>query len=266
MGAAPNESQTSVGGLVLKIAVPTVGLMLMFKALGGYQEAQVDLSTPEMSKEAIAKRIKPVGQISMPEAAPAGAAAVAKVEKSGEEVFNAVCTACHTTGAAGAPKFGDKGAWGARIAQGYDTLVKNAINGIRGMPARGGGADLTDGEVARAMVYMANKAGANFKAPEAPKPAAAPAEATKTAAKVDGKAVYEGLCVTCHGAGVAGAPKFGDKGAWGARIAQGKDTLYQHALQGFQGKAGNMPAKGGNAALSDDEVKAAVDFMAAAAK
>ena len=148
MGAAPNESQTSVGGLVLKIAVPTVGLMLMFKALGGYQEAQVDLSTPEMSKEAIAKRIKPVGQISMPEAAPAGAAAVAKVEKSGEEVFNAVCTACHTTGAAGAPKFGDKGAWGARIAQGYDTLVKNAINGIRGMPARGGGADLTDGEVA----------------------------------------------------------------------------------------------------------------------
>ena len=125
MGAAPNESQTSVGGLVLKIAVPTVGLMLMFKALGGYQEAQVDLSTPEMSKEAIAKRIKPVGQISMPEAAPAGAAAVAKVEKSGEEVFNAVCTACHTTGAAGAPKFGDKGAWGARIAQGYDTLVEN---------------------------------------------------------------------------------------------------------------------------------------------
>ena len=110
-----------------------------------------------------------------PPCAPAGAAAVAKVEKSGEEVFNAVCTACHTTGAAGAPKFGDKGAWGARIAQGYDTLVKNAINGIRGMPARGGGADLTDGEVARAMVYMANKAGANFKAPEAPKPAAAPA-------------------------------------------------------------------------------------------
>ncbi|MHB9102772.1 MAG: c-type cytochrome, partial [Sulfuricella sp.] len=75
---------------------------------------------------------------------------------------------------------------------------------------------------------------------------------------VDGKKVYEGLCQACHGTGAAGAPKAGDKGAWGPRIAQGKDTLFKNAIGGFTGKSGTMPAKGGNAALSDDEVKAAV--------
>ncbi|MEP7275105.1 MAG: c-type cytochrome, partial [Betaproteobacteria bacterium] len=73
-------------------------------------------------------------------------------------------------------------------------------------------------------------------------------------------------CIACHGAGIAGAPKFGDKGAWAPRLAQGVNTLYTHAIAGYTGKAGMMPAKGGNAALSDAEVKAAVDYMAAAAK
>jgi cytochrome c5 len=70
----------------------------------------------------------------------------------------------------------------------------------------------------------------------------------------------------CHGAGIAGAPKFGDKAAWAPRIAQGSDTLHTHALKGFQGKAGMMPAKGGNAALADADVKAAVDYMVSKAK
>lgn len=65
----------------------------------------------------------------------------------------------------------------------------------------------------------------------------------------------------CHGAGVAGAPKVGDKAAWEPRVAQGKDTLYKHAIEGFSGQAGMMPAKGGNPSLSDDQVKAAVDFL-----
>ncbi|MHB1293125.1 MAG: c-type cytochrome [Sulfuricella sp.] len=78
---------------------------------------------------------------------------------------------------------------------------------------------------------------------------------------VDGKKVYEGLCQACHGTGAAGAPKAGDKGAWGPRIAQGKDTLFKNAIGGFTGKSGTMPAKGGNAALSDDEVKAAVEHL-----
>ena len=80
-------------------------------------------------------------------------------------------------------------------------------------------------------------------------------------AAVDGKATYDTTCAVCHVAGVAGAPKLGDKAAWAPRIAQGIDTLYQHAINGFQGTVGFMPAKGGNASLADDAIKAAVDHM-----
>ena len=79
--------------------------------------------------------------------------------------------------------------------------------------------------------------------------------------QASGKAVYDRACAMCHAAGVAGAPKLGDKAAWGPRIAQGNDTLYTHALKGFQGKAGVMPPKGGNMSLKDEDVKAAVDYM-----
>jgi cytochrome c5 len=77
-----------------------------------------------------------------------------------------------------------------------------------------------------------------------------------------GKSVYGKTCAMCHAAGVAGAPKPGDKEDWGPRIAQGKDTLYKHAIEGFTGAKGMMPARGGASSLSDDDVKAAVDFMA----
>jgi len=93
-------------------------------------------------------------------------------------------------------------------------------------------------------------------APEAAAPAAA-------AADLPGDTVYNQACVACHGAGIAGAPKFGDKAAWAPRIAQGADTLHSHALQGFQGKAGYMPPKGGRTDLSDQSVINAVDFMLA---
>ena len=81
-----------------------------------------------------------------------------------------------------------------------------------------------------------------------------------------GKATYDASCGVCHGAGVAGAPKLGDKADWGPRIAQGNDKLYTHALKGYQGKKGMMPAKGGNASLKDAAVKAAVDFMVSKSK
>ena len=77
----------------------------------------------------------------------------------------------------------------------------------------------------------------------------------------DGKATYDASCAACHGMGVAGAPKLGDKADWGPRIAQGNDTLYEHAIKGYTGKKGVMPAKGGNVSLSDAAVKAAVDHM-----
>ena len=82
----------------------------------------------------------------------------------------------------------------------------------------------------------------------------------------DGKKVFDSTCTACHTAGVAGAPKLGDKAAWGPRIKQGKDMLYKHALEGYTGKTGMMPAKGGNASLADADVKAAVDFMVSQAK
>jgi cytochrome c5 len=103
-------------------------------------------------------------------------------------------------------------------------------------------------------------------AAEAPSSAARPAASTATAAAGDGQAVFSRTCVACHGTGVAGAPKLGDKADWGPRIAQGKDALYTHALQGFTGTKGVMPPKGGNAPLSDPEVKAAVDYMASQAQ
>jgi cytochrome c5 len=86
--------------------------------------------------------------------------------------------------------------------------------------------------------------------------------ATATAV-IDGKKIYNGMCVACHGAGVAGAPRVGDKGAWAERIDKGATTLYANAINGVQGSSGVMPAKGGNPALSDDEIKAVVDYMIA---
>lgn len=97
----------------------------------------------------------------------------------------------------------------------------------------------------------------------APAPAPAPAAAPSADENVVGKGVYGKTCAMCHAAGVAGAPRPGDKDDWGPRIAQGKDTLYKHALEGFTGAKGMMPARGGASTLTDDEVKAAVDYMAA---
>ena len=78
---------------------------------------------------------------------------------------------------------------------------------------------------------------------------------------LSGSDVYQSTCVTCHGSGLAGAPKYGDPGAWGPRVAKGKDVLYAHALNGFQGAQGVMPPRGGRPDLSDQSVKDAVDFM-----
>lgn len=89
------------------------------------------------------------------------------VEMNGGEVVNQSCAACHTTGLMNAPKIGEATAWKARIALGLETLTKHATEGIRTMPARGGNPDLTDNEVASAVVFMTNQSGANFAEPMA---------------------------------------------------------------------------------------------------
>ncbi len=92
------------------------------------------------------------------------------------------------------------------------------------------------------------------------------AAAAAPAVPKDGAELYSSVCQVCHGAGIGGAPKAGDKAAWAPRLAQGTATLYQHALQGYNGKAGVMPAKGGRADLSDDLIKAGVDHLVGLAK
>jgi cytochrome c5 len=297
MSDAHNEHQSGIrtpkqliAAVIAGFAIPIICIILLVQYVTTHH--RVGAGSAGQTPEAIAARIKPVAD----EGFTFRDVNTPKQLQAGGEVYKAVCAACHTTGAAGAPKVGDAAAWSARIGQGYDTLVKHAVQGIRAMPAKGGNPDLDDVEVARAVVFMANESGAKFKEPEvkaapaksadaspteAAPVAAAPAAATPVAAAPaatapaaaapasvsadTGKKVYESACVACHGAGVAGAPKFGDKAAWADRIKQGSNVLHEHAIKGFQGKSGMMPAKGGSTA-SDEEVKAAVDYMTAAAK
>ena len=191
-------------------------------------------------------------------------------DRTGEEVVNLACAKCHATGERGAPKIGDSAAWTPRVAKGLAAVTQAALKGHGGMPARAGMAELSDVEVKRAIEYMFNsglvKASASASA-SAPAPVVAAAAPVATAAapaggKADGKKVYDAACAACHAAGVAGAPRLGDKAMWAPRLKPGIDALYASALKG---KAA-MPAKGGNASLADADVKAAVDYMAAAAK
>lgn len=119
-----------------------------------------------MQEEAIANRIAPLARVVLKD--PNNVAAL----KTGEQVYQAQCVACHGVGAAGAPKFGDATAWAPRIKTGYEALLNSALKGKGAMGAQGGG-DHSDFEIARAVVYMANQGGAKFDEPKAPAPAAA---------------------------------------------------------------------------------------------
>ncbi|NTV87360.1 MAG: cytochrome c5 family protein [Burkholderiaceae bacterium] len=245
---AQSTPQEIIISIVAGLLAPLLAIFLIIQLVLGIQQDHKPDASSEAAQKATLSRIKPVAQLAALDAnAP-------KVEKSGQEVYDAVCTSCHAAGALGAPKFDNKGDWAGRLGQGYDTLVKHAIEGIRQMPARGGDGDLSDLEVARAVAYLANSAGASFKAPEAAAPAAV-AGAKPDPAK--GKAVYEANCAACHAAGVAGAPKLGDKAAWEERVATGYAQLHENALKGIRG----MPAKGGNADLAAPDLANAVGYM-----
>lgn len=262
----PTKPREVIVSVVAGLLAPLLAIFLIVQLVLGIQADQKPDTSSEAAQKAILERIKPFAELAALDAS------APVVEKSGQEVYEAACVACHGSGALGAPRFENKGDWGARIGQGYDTLVKNAIEGIRQMPPRGGNADLTDAEVARAVAYMANAAGASFKAPEGAAPAeavaatpeaeAAPAEPTTVAAapKPDlamGKKVYQSTCALCHAASIAGAPKPGDMAAWAPRVAQGYATLYNHAITGIRG----MPPKGGNPSLTEADIANAVGYM-----
>ena len=279
-----------IAAVIAAFAVPIVVIILLAYYVN--QSVRTGAGTNGLADTTVASRIAPIAQVTVRDAnAP-------HVFKTGEEVFKAVCTTCHTPGAAGAPKFGNNADWAPRIAQGYDTLLHNALTGKNAMPPRGGTSpdDYSDYEIARAVVYMADHAGANFPEPAAPASGAAatqsaaastpqsasastgavndqaaaaiaalpsaPSPASSSADKEQaGKALYTQVCQACHAAGVLGAPKFGDKAAWAPRLKDPMDVIYNYALHG----KGQMPPKGGSSA-SDDDVKAAVDYMVNAAK
>lgn len=151
---------------------PIIAIALILGLIAKIQGSHGEKDSLEYNEKATLARIKPVGELNIVDAS------APRVEKEGKQVFDEVCTACHTPGALGAPKFGNKTDWAPRIKQGYDTLIKHAEEGIRQMPPRGGNPDLSDIEIARAVAYMADAAGAKFNPPAAPAaPAAAPGAA-----------------------------------------------------------------------------------------
>lgn len=155
-----------ITAVVASFVVPVVVIIMLanFVDFGGKKGAGSD----GMSEEAVAVRIQPVGAIEIKDVSAGGAL------KTGEQVFQAQCAACHATGAAGAPKFGDEAAWGPRVKAGYEALLTSALKGKNAMGPQGGG-EFSDVEIGRAVVYMANKGGAKFDEPKAPAAAASAA-------------------------------------------------------------------------------------------
>lgn len=136
--------------LIMVIGALVIFMILAMVIANNLPTGSADKKADPMVQAAIADRIAPVGQVntSVVKAAPAGGAGDAK------STYQSACFACHGTGAAGAPKLGDKGAWKSRIAQGMDTLADHAINGFKGMPAKGGRGDLSDDAVKAVVKYM----------------------------------------------------------------------------------------------------------------
>lgn len=144
----------------------TLVLFFLAQSMSGDTQEQWTKEDPAY-KAATEARLKPAGYVvKTGDAEPVAAAAVAAVEveqapRSGSDVFNEACAACHVAGVAGAPRLGDTAAWADRIAQGMDTMVQHAVNGFAGsagyMPAKGGRMDLSDADTAAAVQYMVEK-------------------------------------------------------------------------------------------------------------
>ena len=168
--------------------------------------------------------------------------------RSGEEVVQQVCAACHATGRNGAPKIGDEKAWRARTAQGLSSLTQHAIKGIRNMPPHGGNRGVTDFELELAITYMVNHSGGHW---------ATPINKAAPVAERSGEEIVNETCIKCHGTGVGGAPRIGDRGAWIHRATYGIDALVRSAIAGH----GGMPSRGGMPNLTDDELRRAIVYM-----
>ena len=237
-----------------------------------------DQAKADYQLQAMNKMLLPIGSVESVDKS------LAPVVRSGEQVYTAVCAACHATGLLGSPIFADKASWAPRVASlGLDGLVASAIAGKGSMPARGGVPTVTDEEIRSAILHMTKDTGLDLEgdtssdsesdtaaaegsetAPVVAPTEMAAVEATPVVMTKEalGIQIYSQNCFVCHDTGVLGSPKLGDKAVWADRIAKGVETLYASSLNGL----GSMPARGGNPSLDDEAIKAAVDYMISVAK
>jgi cytochrome c5 len=259
--------------ILVFLVVAGIAAFILAKVVGGNSDET------QNNDVLVAERLAPVGKVNIGEpfiatasgepsssAATDGASAVADVTPDpGKAAYGKICFACHDAGIGGAPKLGDAAAWAGRTEKGAGMLSSNAITGFTGetgiMPAKGGLNSLSDDEVTAAVDYMLVAIGIGDAAATTTTQEPTPGLAVAPVADGRGKEVYDGACFICHATGVAGAPKIGDSNDWNARATQGIETLYTHAVKGFMGETGLMPPKGGRMDYSDEDVKAAVDYM-----
>jgi cytochrome c5 len=159
--------------ILAAFTVPVIVIIMLTQFVG--LETKRSPGTESLAASATLRRIQPVASVGVHDEAD-----VASL-RTGDQVFAAQCTTCHAAGALGAPKFGDAAAWAPRIAKGFDALLNSALHGKGNMPPQSGG-DFSEYEIARAVVYMADKGGATFPEPKAPAPAAASAPAAAASA------------------------------------------------------------------------------------
>ncbi len=326
--------------VVLAFVVPIIIIIMLVNFVAN--QTSTGAGSDAMSSAAIDARVAPVAGFELVDAS------APREFLTGQAVYEQVCAACHTAGVAGAPATGDESAWAPRLDTGYDALVASTIDGKGAMPPKGGASNLSDFEIERAVVYLANQAGANFDEPQEPAAegeaaegeaasqatqdsepvaeqavdvvqrdihqsdvdAAAEAEAAtpegsaeaapsgdasipeaqqqaddpamaeeavqaeESASQQDaadgqivisedaqtvGKNLYESVCMACHAAGVAGAPKTGNSADWAPYIADGMDHMLEVSIKG----QGAMPPRGGAANATDDQLRAAIEYMIA---
>lgn len=176
-------------------------------------------------------------------AAPGGEA-----PRTGKEIVDANCAACHAKGRKGAPRIGDRQAWSTLASRGLTGLTDSAIKGVRQMPAHGGNPGLSNSEIERAIIYMVNQSGGQW---------VEPIDVAKPAGERSGQQVVQEQCSKCHETGKNGAPRIGDRAAWIPRLNHGLDTTVRSAINGH----GGMPPRGGKANLTDRELRSAVIYM-----
>ncbi len=267
-------------GVLSFLVLLAVVFFLIARVISHQAEVTEAAGPNKMEAQRAEQNIAPVASVnvaSSSQAAGAAAGASPSAARSGEQVFNSVCMACHASGAMGAPIVGHKDLWGPRAKQGIKVLLSHAMHGFKSMPPKGTCGGCSEQEIKNAIEYMVitktgltipgvskseggNGGGNKAEAGNGGKAAASGGKTVAGFKDVDlavGKKRFESTCIACHGSGVAGAPKFGNKADWAPRIAQGPETMLKRALSGYKG----MPPKGTCGSCSEQEIKDAIAYM-----